>query len=65
MFKSHQIKSDLRVLKKKEVHTYGTTVFAPDYSTIVLAANLCTNSNGHSMYIKSFSAIVLKTEIYH
>ncbi len=51
MFKSHQIKSGHRVLKKKEVHTNGKLVFEPDYSTTVLAANLCTTSNELSMYI--------------
>ncbi len=26
--------------------------FIPDYSTAVLAAKMCTNSNEHSMYIR-------------
>jgi len=35
----------------KYIHTYGAPVFAPDYSTIVLATKMCTNSDEHSMYI--------------
>jgi hypothetical protein len=50
MFKSHQIKSNHRVLRKNEVDTCGAPVFAPDYSTTVLAAKMCTNSTEHSMY---------------
>ncbi len=50
MFKSYQIKSNHRVLRKNEVDTYGAPVFVPDYSTTVLAANMCANSNEHSMY---------------
>ncbi len=42
--KFHHIKSNHRVLRKNEVDTLGAPVFAPDYSTIVLAANMCTNS---------------------
>jgi hypothetical protein len=43
MFKSHQIKSDHRVLRKNKVDT----LFAPDYSANVLAAKMCTNSSDH------------------
>jgi hypothetical protein len=32
MFKSHEIKSDHRVLRKKKVDTHGEPIFAPDYS---------------------------------
>jgi hypothetical protein len=50
MFESHHIKSNHRVLGKTEVDThYGAPVFAPDYSTTVLGAKMCTNSNEHSM----------------
>ncbi len=52
MFKSQLIKSNHRVLRKKEVDTYGASVFAPDYIATVLAAKMCTNSNEHSMYIR-------------
>ncbi len=52
MFKNHYIKSNHRVLRKKEVDTYGPPVFAPDYSATGLAAKMCTNSNEHSMYNK-------------
>jgi hypothetical protein len=31
------------------VDIYGAPVFAPDFSTIVLAAKMCTNSNEHSV----------------
>jgi len=37
---------------KNEVDTHGALVFAPDYSTTVLAAKMCANSNKHSMYIR-------------
>jgi hypothetical protein len=52
MFKSHQIKSNHRVLRKNEVEIYGAPVFATDYSAIVLAAIICTNSNVHCMYTR-------------
>jgi hypothetical protein len=40
-----------KVLMKNEVlDTYGAPVFAPDYSTTVLAIKMCTNSNEHSTY---------------
>jgi hypothetical protein len=42
--KFHHIKSNHRVLRRNEVDTLGTPVLAPDYSAIVLAANMCTNS---------------------
>ena len=51
MLKSHTIKSNHRVLRKNKVDTYGAPVFAPDYSTTVLAA-MFTYSNEHSMYIR-------------
>ncbi len=44
MFKNHYIKSNHRILRKNEVYTYGTQVFAPDYSATGLAAKMCTNS---------------------
>jgi hypothetical protein len=31
---------------------YGSPVFAPDYSTTVLADKMCTSSNEHSIYIR-------------
>jgi hypothetical protein len=37
---------------KNEVDTYGATVFAPDYSATIVAADTCTNSDEHSMYIR-------------
>jgi hypothetical protein len=52
IFKSHKIKSNHRVLRKNEVDTYGSLVFAPDYSNTGLAAKLCTNSNEDSIYIR-------------
>ncbi len=52
MFRSHQIKSNHRVLGKNEVEIYGTPVFATDYIAIVLAAIICTNSNVHYLYIR-------------
>ncbi len=52
MFKSCQIKSDLRVLTKNKVDTYRAPIFAPDYSATVHTAEMCTNSNEHSMYIR-------------
>jgi hypothetical protein len=52
MFKCHYIKLNHTVLRKKEVDTYGASVFAPDYSAIVLTARMCINSNEHSMYIR-------------
>ncbi len=42
IFKSQQIKSNHRVLWKNEVDTCGATVFAPDYSATILAAEMCT-----------------------
>jgi hypothetical protein len=45
MFKGCAIKSNHRVLGKNKLDTYGSTV----YSTTVLAAKICTNSNEHSM----------------
>jgi hypothetical protein len=47
MFKSHQIKSYHRVLRKNKVDTNGISVFARD-----IAAKMCINSNEHSMYIR-------------
>jgi hypothetical protein len=44
MFKSHKIKSIHRVLRINKVDTYGATVFAPDYSTTVLATKLALDS---------------------
>jgi hypothetical protein len=38
MFESHKIKSTSSMRKKNKVNTYGALVFAPDYSTTVLAA---------------------------
>ncbi len=40
MFKSHQIKSDHRVLRKNKVDTYGAPVFAPEYRATGLAAKM-------------------------
>jgi hypothetical protein len=51
MFKNHQRKSSNRVLKKEE-DTYGSPVFAPDYTTTGLAAKMCINPNEQSMYIR-------------
>jgi hypothetical protein len=53
MFKSHKIKSNHRVLRKNKVDTYRAPVFAPDYSNTALAAKMCINYHGHSMYIRS------------
>ncbi len=49
MYKSHEIKSNHRVLRKKYLETYGASVFAPDYIATVLAAQMCTNSIEHNM----------------
>jgi hypothetical protein len=51
MFKSHQIKSNHRTLRENEVCKYEAPVFAPDYSTSVLAAKMCTNTNQHCVFI--------------
>ncbi len=56
MFKNHYIKSNHRVLRKKEVDTYGPTVFAPDYSPAGLVSKMCTNSNEQSVYIRFICA---------
>ncbi len=37
---------------KNEIDTYKALVFAPDYSTAVLATKMFTNSNEHSIYIR-------------
>ncbi len=42
MFESHLIKSDHRVPMKNKVDTDGAQNFAPDYSTTVLAGEMCT-----------------------
>ncbi len=52
MFKSHLLQSNHRFLSKNKVYTYRAPVFAPDFSTAVLAAKICTNSHEHSMYIR-------------
>jgi hypothetical protein len=52
IFKSHEIKSNHRVLKN-EVDAYGPPVFTHDYSATDLTAKMCTYSNEHSMYIRS------------
>ncbi len=44
MFKSHEIKWNLRVLRKNKVDTYGAHVFVPDYRATILAGKMCTNS---------------------
>jgi hypothetical protein len=41
MFKSLQIKSNHRVLRKNKVHTYGAPVLTPDHNTTVLEAKMC------------------------
>jgi hypothetical protein len=35
-----------------KVDTFGAPVFAPDYGASVLAAETCTNSHDHSVYIR-------------
>jgi hypothetical protein len=55
MFKSHQIKSNHRTLRENEVGKYGAPVFAPDYSTTVLAAKMCTNTDQHCVHYISIS----------
>jgi hypothetical protein len=51
MFKSHQIKSNRRVLsKKKELDSYGAPVLSTDYGATVLASKMSANSNSHSMF---------------
>ncbi len=53
MFKNPKIKSDHRAQRKNYIDTtYGAPVFAPDYSTTVLAAKMCINSDEHSIYIR-------------
>jgi len=37
--------------KKQNRHLWSAN-FAPDYSATVLAAEMCTNSHEHSMYIR-------------
>ncbi len=51
MFKSHQIKSNHRVLLKNKVNTYKAQVCAPNHSTTALAAKMGANTNQESMYI--------------
>ncbi len=38
--------------KRNKVDTYGRPVYAPDKSTTLLEAKICTSSNEHSMYIR-------------
>jgi hypothetical protein len=45
MFKSCKIKSNQKVLGKNKVDIYGAPVFAPDYSTTVLAAKMFLTPN--------------------
>jgi hypothetical protein len=52
MFQSHEIKSNHRVLRKNKEHTYGAQSVAPDYTASVLATQMCSNTNEHSMYIR-------------
>jgi hypothetical protein len=40
MFKSHDVKSDHRALRKNKVETYGAPALAPDYSATGLAAKM-------------------------
>jgi hypothetical protein len=40
VFKSHQIKSNHKVIRRNKVDTYGAAIFAPDYSATVLAAQI-------------------------
>jgi hypothetical protein len=42
MFKSHCVKSKHRVQGKMKVDSYGLPIFAPDYSTTVLALTQMT-----------------------
>jgi len=52
MLESHKIKSNHSVLGKNVVDTYWAPVFAPDYSTTALAANMCTKLQDHSRCIR-------------
>jgi hypothetical protein len=63
MFKSHYIESDHRLLRENKVDTYGTSVFAPDYSITVLSAKMCTNSNEHSMNIRFLCSTVIQEKL--
>ncbi len=64
MFKSHQIKSNHRVLSKNEVYSNGLPVFAPDYMPTVLAAKMCSNSNEHSMNIRFLWLLLKKCKLH-
>jgi hypothetical protein len=52
VFKTLLIKSKIRVPWKNKVDTYEAPVFAPDFSTNVLAAQMCANFYDHSMSIR-------------
>ena len=52
VFKTLLVKSKIRVLRKNKVDTYEAPVFAPDYSTTVLSAQMCTYFYDHSMSIR-------------
>ncbi len=52
MFQSHQIKSNHRVLRKNKEHAYRAQSVASDYTASVLAVQIYTNTNEHSMYIR-------------
>jgi hypothetical protein len=45
------MKSNHWVQKQNKVATNGAPVLAPNCSTTILAAKMCTNSHEHSLYI--------------
>jgi hypothetical protein len=49
MLISQLIKSNHRVLSKRKVDTHGAPVFATDYSTTVVATEMCTIHYEHSI----------------
>jgi hypothetical protein len=57
MIKSHQIKSNHRVLRKNEIYTNGAQVFR----TTVWAAKMCTHSNEHCVIMNFYGMLDEKT----
>jgi hypothetical protein len=44
---------------KNKVYTYGAPFFSPDYSVNDLAAQMSTNSNEQSIYIRFVCSILI------
>ncbi len=63
MFKSHLMKSNHIVLRKNKVDTNGGAVSAPDYSTTLLGAKICTFEHFISKFTFQFYLLVVKLKI--